>query len=125
MMFKKFFTPTEASRRLPLVKRIVTEILEKGKTFRQLAQKFKGKELPKECLILEAEVEALMGELEELGCYFKDWNFEIGLVDFPSKINDQNVFLCWCSDESNIRWYHSIEDGYPGRRLIPENLLEI
>ena len=123
-MFKKKFTPTEASRRLPLVRKIVTEILEKGKMFRQLAQKSQGKELPKECLILEAEVEALMGELEDLGCYFKDWNFEIGLVDFPSIIHDQNVFLCWRSDEPAIRWYHSIEDGYPGRRLIPENLLE-
>ncbi len=124
IMFKKFFTPSEANRRLPLVKKIVMEILEKGKTFRELAQENHGKELPKECLILEAEVEGLMHELEELGCYFKDWNFEIGLVDFPAKINGHEILLCWRSDEPNVRWYHSIDDGYPGRRLIPEDVLE-
>jgi hypothetical protein len=25
-----------------------------------------------------------MQELEEIGCYFKDWNFSIGLIDFPA-----------------------------------------
>ena len=123
-MFKKYFTPQQASKRLPLVKKIVNDILQKGKALRVLLEKSKGQQLPEECAILQDEIEELMKELEVLGCFYKDWNFEIGLVDFPAIINDQEVLLCWRTDEKNIRWYHGIEDGYAGRKLIPENLLE-
>ncbi len=123
-MFGKYFTPQQASKRLPLVKKIVNDILQKGKALRVLLEKSKGQQLPEECAILQYEIEELMKELEVLGCFYKDWNFEIGLVDFPAIINDQEVLLCWRTDEKNIRWYHGIEDGYAGRKLIPENLLE-
>ena len=123
-MFGKYFTPQQASKRLPLVKKIVNDILQKGKALRVLLEKSKGQQLPEECAILHDEIEELMKELEVLGCFYKDWNFEIGLVDFPAIINDQEVLLCWRTDEKNIRWYHGIEDGYAGRKLIPENLLE-
>ena len=123
-MFRKIFTPLQANHRLPLVKKIVTEILEKGQALRKFLEWYHGQELPQECAMLETEIEALITELEELGCYFKDWNFEIGLVDFPAQIHGQDVLLCWRSDEPFIRWYHTIDDGYPGRRLIPEDVLE-
>jgi len=64
-----------------------------------------------------------MSELEEIGCYFKDWNFSIGLVDFPSVINGEEVLLCWRSDEDDIKYFHRIEDGYSARQLIPEEYL--
>ena len=79
---------------------------------------------PAEVLDLQEKLEALMDELEQLGCYYKDWNFEIGLVDFPAMINGQEVVLCWRSDEPFIRWHHGVEDGFIGRKLIPENLLD-
>jgi hypothetical protein len=68
-------------------------------------------------------VEDLTRELEDLGCYFKDWNFEKGLVDFPAVIDGKDVFLCWHSDEPDIRWYHGLEDGFHGRKPIPEQFL--
>ena len=124
-MFKKYFTPQEANRRLPLVKRIVADIIEKGKRARMMMASASGKEIPAEIFELQEKIETLMGELENLGCYYKDWNFEIGLVDFPAIINGQEVLLCWRSDEPIVRWYHSLEDGFPGRKLVPENLLEV
>ena len=107
-----------------LVLKIINEILTKGHSLKGLLPTVKGNRVPEEIRLLEFEIEGLMMELEDLGCYFKDWNFEIGLVDFPARIHGEEVLLCWRSDERHIRWYHSIEDGYPGRRLIPENLLE-
>ena len=123
-MFKKYFTVPEANRRLPLIKGIVSDIIAKGKRARIILASSQGDEPPLEISILQEEIEALMLELEGLGCYYKDWNFEIGLVDFPARLNDQEVLLCWRSDEPIVRWYHGIEDGYPGRKLIPENLLD-
>ena len=122
MTFQKLFTPQEANERLPLIKQIVFDILKRGKTLQAMATEFEG-DLPKRGLKLQDELESLMRELENLGCYFKDWNFEIGLVDFPSEINGEVVFLCWRSDEPNVSWYHSIHTGYAGRSPIPEHLL--
>ena len=64
-----------------------------------------------------------MAELEEIGCFYKDWNFTIGLVDFPAIIDGKEVLLCWRSDEDDILYYHGFEDGYAGRKEIPDKYL--
>ena len=66
------------------------------------------------------QLDELFEETEALGCYYKDWNFTVGLVDFPAKINGKDVMLCWRSDEDEIRYFHDAESGYSGRRLIPK-----
>ena len=69
-------------------------------------------------------IETLITELEELGCYYKDWNFSIGLVDFPSIIDGRKVLLCWRSDEEELQFYHGYEEGFAGRKPIPDQYLE-
>jgi hypothetical protein len=64
-----------------------------------------------------------MAELTEIGCSYKDWGFEMGLVDFPGFIDGQPVCLCWRSDEPTVEWYHAPEAGYAGRQPIPAELL--
>ena len=118
-MIKKNFTPQEANQRLPLVKKIVEDILAGGRRLKALGLMQQTPSVEKDVRLTLAELENLMGELEEMGCYFKDWNFEIGLVDFPSVIEGKQVLLCWRSDESSVQWCHSWEDGYPGRKPIP------
>jgi hypothetical protein len=121
----KYFTPAEANRTLPLVRRIVEDILSTTKEMRLLADEIgpdagEDEQLKK----LASDVEEFMAELEEIGCYFKDWNFTTGLVDFPGMIDDSEVFLCWKSDEKSIQFYHGIEDGFAGRKLIPKEITE-
>jgi hypothetical protein len=103
----KFFTPQEANKRLPFIKKIVQEILTRGQSTG----------------IIDPRMEALMAELEAEGCYFKDWNFEIGLVDFPAIMHAQEVMLCWRSDEPQVSWFHGFDDGYAGRRPITPSLI--
>ena len=119
-MFRKYFTPQEANKRLPLVKKIVSEILAKGQTLKKIVTKTPKNQWPPEVPILEAEIQVLIAELEELGCYFKDWNFELGLVDFPSRMDGEEVMLCWRSDEERLGWYHSLTEGYAGRKPIAD-----
>ena len=59
-------------------------------------------------------------EVEELGCTYRDWSFSLGLVDFPAQIDGEDVYLCWRSDERDVRYYHGLLEGYAGRRLIPQ-----
>ena len=115
----KYFTIEEAQRTLPLVKKIVQDILAAGKKINELKSGggIRIEENP-EILELINLINEYIAELEEIGCYFKDWSFEIGLVDFPAIINDEEVFLCWRSDEAEITHFHGISAGYAGRRII-------
>ncbi|MDP2653987.1 MAG: DUF2203 domain-containing protein [Candidatus Omnitrophota bacterium] len=123
MMFKKYFTPKEANRRLPLVRKIVAEILADGKALRKLFEDDKAPDLSSRCQEIEDRMVSLMRELEALGCYYKDWNFEIGLVDFPARVDGEEALLCWRSDEPEVLWYHGLDDGYAGRKPVPEQWL--
>jgi len=121
----KYFTPAEANRTLPLVKKIVDDILSATKEMRLIAEEIGPEATEDEGLKrLAADVEKFMSELEEIGCYFKDWNFSTGLVDFPGMVNEEEVFLCWKSDEDKIKFYHRIDDGFAGRKPIPDEMLE-
>lgn len=117
----KRFSPAEASKTLPLVKKIVNDILKCG---RQLQDLYENDAARDEIEVKTKELEELTAEVEALGCEYKDWNFEIGLVDFPSIIDDQDVYLCWKSDEPGLMYYHGVNEGFTGRKLIPKTLLE-
>jgi hypothetical protein len=112
MEFKKLFTQQEAESALPLVRQIVSDVLETAEKIRALGE---GEE---ERVRLQSDLEEHLGELEGIGCFFKDWNFTTGLVDFPAVIDGETVFLCWRSDEKDLAWYHSTEEGYSGRRPL-------
>ena len=122
-MIKKYFTPLEVNNRLPLIKQIVGDILIKAAELKAFATNGIGPLQQKLYDKILEQMSLFIDELEALGCFYKDWNFEKGLVDFPALIDGKEVLLCWHSDEPDVRWYHSLEEGFPGRRLIPEHLL--
>jgi len=116
----KFFSIAEANRTLPLVKKIVRDILDNASEMRLIAEEIAGNlETDSRIKKLASEIDGFMLELEEIGCFFKDPNFKIGLVDFPSMINGADVLLCWRSDEDEIRYYHDLESGYSSRKPVP------
>jgi hypothetical protein len=118
-VFEKYFSLSEARQQLTLVKTIVEDILIRGRMMKQVIAAHSGKDIPIAARRIFEEIETLIVELERMGCYYKDWQFEYGLVDFPAIVDGQNVLLCWRSDESDINWYHSIDDGYQNRKPLP------
>ena len=121
------YTPELANRALPLVRRIVDDILRVGPALRQAQADLVGAELEgakatssPQIRALEAELGEYFEELEQLGCSYKSWNYELGLVDFPAVIDGREVFLCWRSDEETVSHYHSETEGYAGRRKVPQ-----
>ena len=57
----------------------------------------------------------------ETGCVIKD--LEVGLLDFPSVIGNEEVYLCWKLGEDRIRFYHRQDEGFAGRKpLDPRDL---
>lgn len=124
MLVTRQFTPKQANDTLPLVRRIVADILDKGRELRDLAQSPEPEEHRVRLQNLERALGSFAEELEGIGCLYKDWGFEKGLVDFPAEIDDQPVLLCWRSDEAAVTWFHPVAAGFAGRQLIPAELLE-
>ena len=121
----KYFTPAEARKTLPLVKNIVRDILQATREIRLIGEEL-GEDIEDDPRVkkLASNVTGFLKELEEIGCFYKDSNFQIGLVDFPAMMDGEEVYLCWRSDENDILYYHEIEKGYAGRKLIPPQFYE-
>ncbi len=116
----KFFTVKEANQTLPLVRKIVDDILDVGKKIRAISIEVgTHAEQDPQITKLMDQLEDLFVELEDLGCSYRDWNFTMGLVDFPAIIGGEEVLLCWRSDELSVQYYHGMEGGFAGRKLLP------
>jgi hypothetical protein len=50
------------------------------------------------------------------GCLIKD--LDVGLLDFPAIVNNEEVYLCWKLGEDRIRYYHRQDEGFAGRKLL-------
>ena len=122
----KIYTPAQANRALPLVRRIVDDILEQAREVRALAE-LSGEENAEHDPDVRAgqkEVDRLLDELAGLGLEFKDPEFETGLVDFPAEIDGRPVLLCWNGSEDSVTHFHGVTEGYASRQPIPAELLE-
>lgn len=135
---KKFFTVEEAGRRLPLVRAIVTDIVdgyreihdrrERINRIRELSggnresrSTMHSEEMEEVELQLERQVERLesfVEELQELGVELKDPSN--GLVDFPTLIEGRAAYLCWKLGEDEIGYWHELEAGFRGRQSLLE-----
>jgi len=123
-MVERFFTPKEANLILPKVKTLVEDILSKANQARSLMTILDvSKESEMKLIEINRQIQELMAQLEEIGCYYKDWSFDVGLVDFPAIIHGKEALLCWRSDEEKINWFHGYDDGYAGRRPITAQLI--
>jgi hypothetical protein len=120
MIETHYFDVDEANRTLPLVRRIVADILKAGQDIRAISVDTEKPEEDPRIVALMDELDTLFEEIKSLGCSYKDWNFQMGLVDFPAIVAGQEAYLCWRSDEPQILFYHDAESGYAGRRPLPK-----
>ena len=58
----------------------------------------------------------LIEELEATGVSLK--GLDQGLLDFPSKRFDEDVWLCWKDGETEIKFWHDMNSGFNGRTPI-------
>jgi len=42
----------------------------------------------------------------------------LGLVDFPCLLDNEEVDLCWRHGESEVRFWHGLDEGYAGRKPL-------
>ena len=65
---------------------------------------------------LAETLKSSLDKILETGCVIKD--LDVGLLDFPSIIDNEEVYLCWKLGEDRIRFYHRQDEGFAGRKPI-------
>ncbi len=59
-----------------------------------------------------------IAEIDSIGVQVKD--LETGLLDFPYRLDDQVVLLCWRMGEPAIEHWHTFESGFKDRQPVDE-----
>ena len=118
---KRRFTLAEANRSLPLVTRIVRDVVNSHERATQLQSKIEESSNAKETLGLQQQLDSTLERLQdyvdELGVMsieLKD--YETGLIDFPGRHQGRDVYLCWKLGEDKVTHWHELHAGYAGRQ---------
>ena len=132
----RIFSVLEAERTLPLVRRVVGDLMATFPVWRQAITQYELLTGPlradsgeteavrtaRESVTREAErIQGYLEELARVGCIFK--GFEGGLVDFYALREDRLVFLCWKLGEDHITHWHEVDSGFTGRQPIDNTML--
>lgn len=127
-LIRKYFTIEEAEGMLPKVERILRRTIRLNKALDLLSSieievydddydnLRRITKLNKHFHKLSYEFYANIEEIEDIGCIIKD--LEIGIIDFYSKFEGREIFLCWKLGEKKIKFWHEVDSGYEGRRPI-------
>ena len=129
------FTVDHANRTLPLVRRIVEDIVREHARWQQAAVELdlctsdahaglpdpRAAALEREAQRITRDLEAFEAELATLGIQLKDRR--IGLVDFPSELDGRPVLLCWRLGEPTVQFWHDEGAGYAGRQPLSPTLV--
>lgn len=65
---------------------------------------------------LKSEIVRLIHRIESYGCIVKD--IDLGTIDFPSTRGGEQIYLCWKMGEPAIAHWHSVDEGFAGRKPL-------
>ena len=122
-----YFSTSDANKILPSVikkfnysKMLKNEIIKMEK---QMSLDLTSKTSMKDYIILKQKLNAKVTEfyksiedLESIGVVLK--GLEQGLLDFPAKRFDEEIWLCWKEGETEIKFWHEKDSGFMGRKPI-------
>lgn len=64
------------------------------------------------------QVKDTLAEIDSIGVQVKD--LDSGLLDFPCRLGDDIVLLCWKMGETEIQHWHTMDSGFSGRQSVDE-----
>src|SRR5271163_4872596 len=130
----KLFTLDEAQALVPVLESLLKRAIEAKQAAEQISDELQrlsqrifvaggidiGK-VGRQRAELDAHIQRAKDAVEEInaiGVQVKD--LDIGLLDFPCKVDDQVVLLCWKMGEPKITHWHTLESGFQGRQPLDE-----
>jgi hypothetical protein len=131
----KLYTPQAANNTLPDIERRIKHIIFQKDSVVSLQEElqrivdggsafgefFRKKQ---ELNVAVSSLYKSIEQIEELGVIIK--SVDEGLLDFPSKRFNEEVWLCWKIGESRVKFWHRKDEGFEGRKpLSPHSLSRI
>ena len=122
-----YFSITDANKILPtVIKKFNYSKMLKNELItieRQIGLDLTSKTSMEDYIILKQKLNRKVTEfyqsiedLESLGVVLK--GLEQGLLDFPAKRFDEEIWLCWKEGETEIKFWHEKDSGFMGRKPI-------
>jgi hypothetical protein len=119
---RRRFTLVQANKSLPLVKRIVGDIVRTHTEAVKLQEEHafctpkRQAELKDRLELAMHHLEDYVDELSEVGCELKD--YQMGLIDFTGRHRGHDVCLCWRFGEEKVGYWHECDTGFAGRQPV-------
>jgi len=124
----KYFTPQQANKVLPEVKRKFNMIVALRDQIVDMQQELDRmidsnatlESYMKKKQELNAAVSNLykaIEDVEAMGVMVK--SVDEGLLDFPSMRFNEEVWLCWKAGEDEVKFWHGKNEGFSGRKPLP------
>jgi hypothetical protein len=127
----KSFTLAGANKTLPLVSRIVRDLVARYPVWRELVDEYelmsssqrvdepdpRVGQLERQVTAIAREIDGYVRELSELGAEVRI-PYDSGLVDFPGTHEGRTIFFCWRLGEETIEHWHERDGGFAGRQPI-------
>ncbi len=120
---KKRFTVAQANKSLPLVKRVVSDVVRTHEQALDLQAQMETVEDSKGTALIQGQLnktlehlQAFIAELNEIGVEVKD--YKSGLIDFIGQHQGRDVCLCWRLGEDKVHFWHELSAGFAGRKPI-------
>jgi hypothetical protein len=131
------FTIEQANAMLPLVRAITADLVERFEQVADRRQRLNrlvaGRDLDTgdpytdELVQIQDELDKDVRELESYMAELRDLGVELkspseGLVDFPSRLDGELVYLCWQLGEPEVMYWHPRDGGFAGRQPLPASV---
>jgi hypothetical protein len=126
----RLFTAEEATRTLPLVRRIAEDIAEENERLQALLPELRTARLRarssgdpgdlesirEKVARSSARLEANLDELSQVGCILHE---PTGVIDFRTMLHGRPVALCWRLGEESVRHWHEPGRSHLERKVLP------
>jgi hypothetical protein len=122
----RYFTLEQANQLLEVIRPLVAEMLVIRDSILELQPQLEsvlnkavnngGSLVSKEALEAFESLKKVLYAIQQYDVFVKDVNS--GLIDFPSIRDDEVVFLCWKFGEEQILYWHTLDDGFQGRKPV-------
>jgi hypothetical protein len=122
----RYFTVEEANAMLDVIRPLMHEILDVRQVIFQKQPEVipvlnrlldnGGSQAASQVALEIEQLHVLIGHLLATGVALKDINS--GLVDFLSRRDGRDIYLCWRYGEESVAYWHELETGFAGRQPI-------
>lgn len=126
----KYFTPAEADVLIPEIEKIFEAVAGLAAKAEAKAASLRKRQMTgdedhageaierSQLHFLAQGINEWMQKIVELGALPK--GVSPALVDFPSRVDGREAYLCWTLGEKRVSYYHPADEGFSTRKPLPK-----